>query len=183
ESIPFNSYNHLFDLILRKVPVKKEGKTYKMDIGIRRAEVAYEKHRKYFLRSSIRDLGDLSTSHAYEEFDASPYEVEMGKSFPKLIKKRKKFKDLDPIELLRQGYTSIKLKESLDPALGAALPIHISGPFSQSVPIDLGYDPSLVFKKEGKVRFVLVNGFIWDIEKDADSIRKMMEEKLGFSKS
>ncbi|MDW3646641.1 MAG: M14 family zinc carboxypeptidase [Bacteroidia bacterium] len=179
ESIPFNSYNHLHDLILRKVAVPKDGKTYTLDLGIRRFEVDYDRNSKYFLRSSIQDIGDLSTSHAYEEFNAEGYEVEMGKSYPKLIKKQKKLSKLDPIELLKEGYTSIKLKESLDPWITAALPLHISGPFSQRAPIALGYEPSLLFKKGGKITYVLVNGFLWNLEKEEQIIRDMLQERLG----
>lgn len=179
ESIPFNSYNHLHDLILRKVPVPKDGQTYTLDLGIRRFEVEYEKNSKYFLRSSIQDIGDLSTSHAYEEFDAEGYEVELGNSYPKLVKKKKKLSKLDPISLLKEGYTSIKLKENIDPWLTASLPLHISGPFSQRAPIALGREPSLLFKKDGKIVYVLVNGFLWNLEKDEQLIREVMKERLG----
>ncbi|MEM8890160.1 MAG: M14 metallopeptidase family protein [Bacteroidota bacterium] len=179
ESIPFNSYNHLHDLILRKVAVPKDGKTYTLDLGIRRFEVEYDQNSKYFLRSSIQDIGDLSTSHAYEEFDAEGYEVELGKSYPKLIKKKKKLSKLDPIELLGEGFTSIKLKESIDPWITASLPLHISGPFSQKAPIALGREPSLLFKQDGKIVYVLVNGFLWNLEKDEQMIREMMKERLG----
>jgi len=179
ESIPFNSYNHLHDLILRKVAVPKDGKTYTLDLGIRRFEVEYDQNSKYFLRSSIQDIGDLSTSHAYEEFDAAGYEVELGKSYPKLIKKKKKLSKLDPISLLKEGYTSIKLKENLDPWITASLPLHISGPFSQRAPIALGREPSLLFKKNGEIVYILVNGFLWNLEKDEQAIREMMQERLG----
>lgn len=176
ESIPFNSYNSLHDLILRKVKILNEENSYTLDLAIRRHEVEYDNHRKYYLRSSIQDIGDLSTSKAYAEFDAGGYDVSIGKVYPKKFKKLKKLKLEDPIALLSAGYTKLKLKKLPEPWRTSSSPLEIGGLLVHEYPpINLGYNPALVFRKADQVKFVLVNGFLYDLEKDVAKIREAFQ--------
>ena len=66
DSIPQNE-KFMMDFILRNLIMNKDGKEYIMDVGINFEEVNIEEARKFFLKASIEDVGDLSVYSGYEE--------------------------------------------------------------------------------------------------------------------
>ena len=65
----------LFDLLIRNAKMVVGSSTINLDIGINKEEVAANVAKKYRAKSSIVDLGDLSTFFGIEEIDATDLEV------------------------------------------------------------------------------------------------------------
>jgi hypothetical protein len=172
ELIPFNESNLFHDLLLRKVNVSKLGKTYVLDLAFRYNEIEYDEHRKYYLDSSIRDIGDLSTAYAYDEYDMSAYQTVPGKVYPETFKSLGYLQKKDLKNLLKEGYTTFRLKEMPAAKDWINRPYVLIG--SNANPEDeiaIGSNPSLIFKNGGKVEKFLVNGQLYDLKSDADVLK------------
>lgn len=72
-SIPENTKS-LFNLLIRNSTVNIEGKKIMMDIGINIEEIPSKSVKKFATKSTIEDLGDLSTFFGIEEIDATGME-------------------------------------------------------------------------------------------------------------
>ena len=69
-----------------------------------------------------------------------------------------KLSDDDIMDLLKNGYTSVLVKEKINPSLVAQLPIKFLNDWEANEEVQLGLNPSLLFLKDGVVHFALVNG-------------------------
>jgi hypothetical protein len=92
EAIPFNERNH-FDVLIKNLSQKIDGKTIKYDIGIDIVEKNTADANDYYLSSNIEDLGDLSVFYGIETIDASGMFLESFDNFEEL-KEKYKPKDL-----------------------------------------------------------------------------------------
>jgi Zinc carboxypeptidase len=72
-SIPENTKS-LFNLLIRNAIVSFDCKKITLDIGINTEEVPSKSAKKFLIKSTIEDLGDLSTFFGIEEIDASGME-------------------------------------------------------------------------------------------------------------
>lgn len=166
--IPEND-RYLYDLLVRNATVKKSGKSYRTDFGINRAEVNYANASKFFYFSKIEEYGDLSTHYGSEELDASGYTLERGKVYPTTLKSISDAAKLDPVALWKQGYTRLRVANEGSRKLGlyfAVQPFHIlrSTPTPTGSP-EMGDTATFILRKDGKVRYAVVNGFVFDVEK------------------
>lgn len=165
ESLPFNESNLLHDLILREVEVLQSGKWYKVDIGYRLSEVDYDGNRRYYYRASISDLGDLSFFPAFTELPPSGLRAEVGKVYDKTIADVAALKQLNPRDLLRQGYTTVRMAKLPSAAQRDQLPLQlIDGDDRVSTNILPGLNPSLVLKKDGQVQYAVINGILHKVD-------------------
>jgi hypothetical protein len=73
--IPENDQK-LFDFLIRNASIKQGNKKFKVDIGIDRVEVAATSPEGFVVKSSIRDIGDLSHYYGYDELDATGMELD-----------------------------------------------------------------------------------------------------------
>jgi len=169
DNLPFNSSGRLHDLIIRNAKFNYRVDEYITDIAFRSNEIEDEQHKKFYLSSSIRDLGDLSTYYGYEEFDATGFEIEIGKVYPNKISNLSALRALNIKKLVQEGYTDFVVNEIADDDVYFRLPlkIHNSSPES-SGDISLGSDPSLVFLKNGNPLYVVINGILFDLAVDFD---------------
>lgn len=69
--IPENKKEKLFDLLVRKAMLEKNGKKYKIDFGIRNQETNSPDFCSFTTRACIADVGDLTYYYGYREIDAS----------------------------------------------------------------------------------------------------------------
>ncbi len=65
----------LFDLLLRNLTINYNGKNFTIDIGINREKYLDANTGKFYYKSSIADIGDLSIFYGIEEFDMHGFEV------------------------------------------------------------------------------------------------------------
>ena len=170
-SIPFNRYNAFHDLILRKANVNLHGQQFVIDIAFKRNEIEYDNYNKYYLSGTITDIGDLSTSYAYEEFDASAFQIRPAKIYPKKISNKKELKELDFMKLLAEGYTHFMISDAPDKKDLPISPFSFSeSRFPNFIDIKQWNNPTLLLMKKNQVEKILANGFLFDLINDKKKI-------------
>jgi hypothetical protein len=61
----------LFDVLIRNATIRRNGRPVTVDVGINRQEVNVDSARSFRYRSTIEDIGDLSTFYGLDEIDAT----------------------------------------------------------------------------------------------------------------
>ena len=166
EKIPEND-RKLFDLKIENVNYNLLGKTYKLDLGIQWLEVDKPEHNDFWYSSRVMDQGDLSTYYGYDTFDASGYTVKLGKLYPKTVQNTTDFLKLNAFDLLRDGYTYVRLEQIPDQLLASPLPLHIVGnkfKMPNEFRINVGVNPTFLLEKNGVVDYVVINGFLINVK-------------------
>ncbi len=154
KKIPSNGSSRIRELIITNVDY--EGLT--RDMAWERREIDSKDYRNYYSQSAIIDLGDLSTSRAFFNLDASGYEVAAGKVYENALNNMDELKALDLEKLLKDGYTDFVVKEGYDPFTSSLkVNIHDQSP-QPTTTLRLGRNPSLLFKKNNQIEYALVNG-------------------------
>ncbi len=163
--IPFNG-EFIFSTILRNLECRSARAVYKIDIGINQEEISSFDKKNFYFRSSIEDIGDLSTYFGYNDFDFSGYEVEPGKIYAKEFKSIKEIEKFDLSYLYKLGYTDVILNSQNYNKTYTNLPVNIwvknSPP--NNMKIELESLPNLVIKKNNEVKYVVINGFVHEID-------------------
>ncbi|GAB2764032.1 hypothetical protein GCM10027275_01370 [Rhabdobacter roseus] len=168
--IPENA-NYVYDLLVRNATIRKGAHLYQTDLGINRSEVNYANATKFFYYSRIDELGDLSTHYGSEEVDARDYVLERGKVYPTVFKNLTELGKVNTRQLLQQGYTYVRLAgDTNSRALGLYFtvhPLHVlrKGQVLSGTP-QLGETATFVLKKEGKVVYAVVNGFVYNLQEE-----------------
>lgn len=158
-SIPFNE-ERLYDLILRNLTLSKNGFDYKIDIAINYQEI-FSKNG-YYLKASIENIGDMSTFYGIEDYDLNGYRIDSGKTLLKEFNSIKEIKELEFIELLKKGYTNI-IYNNLNSET-SDLPFNIITDKKKiDFSIKIGNNPTFVLKRNGKVEYSIINGFIQNL--------------------
>lgn len=175
EKIPQND-RKLFDLKIERFTHTLLGKDYVLDIGINHVEVGDADHDAFYNVGRIVDKGDLSTFYGYETIDATGYRLIEGEVSPKTIKTFKELEGMDLFELLKSGYTYVRLSEfsTKDPAV--SLPINILSK-DQKVPgfyVNIGNNPNFVLEKNGKVDYAVVNGFLINLKTKESRVKNAL---------
>lgn len=160
-AIPDNGFQ-LMDLIINEMQVNVKGEWYPLDIAIRRRET--ENAAGYFMSASVEDLGDMQIFFGFETLDATGLQYLEGKVYATPFESVKDISEEKAIELLRQGFMAVKVKN------GEARQVH-------SLPILVlkttekyssgwmtGSATNFFLAKEGKPRYVIVNGYLIDLE-------------------
>lgn len=160
EKIP-NNDRMLFDLKLEEVSYMLNGDEYILDIGINRNERDTDDNTRFYYSSQVEDQGDLSTSYAYESFNAQGYTLEFGAVYSDTLPDTSSLKSLDYLQLLSEGVGYVKVKD-LD-----GVPDHTSYPvnivaenFKLDPVLKPGTRATFFLKKEGKVEYAVINGFL-----------------------
>jgi len=171
DEIPFNQEDRFFDLIIRNADCERNGKSYKMDIGIRREQVSTQKSGKYYARGIIADLGDLSQFHGFEEIDANGLKVEYGRTYDGRKMGYEDIKTMDLERILLEGFTSIinVIHDSNEAYIDH--PINVMGTENSLTNLEVGQVANLVFLKNGSVEEIVVNGFRFDKKQPNFGIR------------
>jgi hypothetical protein len=160
----------LYDLVVRNATVKQAGKSFMADLGINRNEVSYANASKFFYYSKIEDFGDLHPQFGSQELDAQGYTIEKGRVYPTTYKNVSEISKLNALNLLKEGYTYVRLTpDSNTRALGlyfTTSPLHIlrSGQAAPSGTPGLGNTATFILKKGNKVRYAVINGFVYDLD-------------------
>ncbi len=164
ESIPFND-KYIFDVILRNLTVKDGKKQIKIDIGINLDEFEGPKEKKIFYRSQVDDLGDLTTFFAYKDYDFEGYTIERASVYEKKVYPLSKLEKIDFYDLYSKGYSTILVKELPDEKF-TRLPINLALKNRIDTTINIGESANFVIKKDKKVEYIVINGFLQKLEKD-----------------
>jgi hypothetical protein len=74
-------------------------------------------------------------------------------------------------ELLQQGYTTVRLTNYMPPEQFTTLPINIiSGKKVPNYELVLNGTANFVLEQNGEVRYVVVNGFLYDLQEDKNGV-------------
>ncbi|MCP4974812.1 MAG: peptidase M14 [Maribacter sp.] len=175
ELIPEND-RKLFDLKIANVTYNLLGKDYTLDLGINRLEVDKEGNNDFWYSSRIIDQGDLSTYYGYESFDAKGYLIKQGKAYQKSFEKMADVMLLNPIDLLKEGYTQVRVKNIPFDLLESPLPIHIIGNTYKpgNLQLEVGINPTFLLEKDGKLHYAVINGFLIDLNSGKSDFKNAM---------
>ncbi len=147
----------LHDLILRNV--KYEGIV--RDVAFRYQELENEQRDNYYLKGQVSDLGDLSTSSSYEEFDAAGYAVEAGKFGAEPLANGSAAAAISGDLTWKQGHTDFVVLGDYSPFTApATIRLHSSTPKTTNQSLAIGSNPSLLLKRNGRIEYILVNGHL-----------------------
>jgi len=169
-SIPDNE-KLMIDLILRNLTVKNGEHDYKIDIGINYEEININGATDFYYKAQIEDLGDLSVFHGYDEIDLNGYAIEPGKTYPTVINSLEELEALNSTELFNKGYTNIVLNFPGYDEEFSNFPFNIflKDPNLLEEKIKVESVPNFIIRKDGNVKFMVVNGFLRDLEKPGKS--------------
>ncbi len=175
EAIPFNE-RLLKSLIMRNLSLKKNNKDYKVDVAYLYGEVGIDNERNFYYKNVIDEIGDLSIYYGYQEVDCNGMTGEEGKVYPKKFGSLAEVKKLNLKDLYKEGYTSVvvekeKIKEEFT-TLGINILLNTDKRYKKvgSPLAAMGKNPDIVIRQNGKVRYVVINGFIQDVDKEENSI-------------
>ncbi len=149
----------LFDLLLRNVNIKYNNKFYKIDIGIDLQERSIKGNEGYYFKSSIEDIGDLSTFYGYKDIDCGGLVLENGKVF-----ESESAEEMDErflLNLVKEGFTIIKTKAKFDQNF-SKMPIDIISNNKEGIEFKLGNSANFVLMRDDKIIYSIVNGFLYD---------------------
>ena len=160
QKIPRNGQGRIRELIVTNV--QYEGLI--RDVAFDRTERDSEDYRNYYARGYITDLGDLQTSNAYFSLDAKGYDVAPGKVYEKVFNNIKELETMDATKLFSNGYTDFIVTERFD-SFTISYPFNIHQEKAASNDkIQMGGNPSLLFRKDGKIKYIVANGQLHKIE-------------------
>ncbi len=178
-SIPKND-RKLFDLKIENLTFSYLGMDFTVDLGINHLEIENKKHSDFYYLGSINDIGDLSNHFAYESLDASGLTFKVGETYPKILSDFEEFKRLDFPSLLSQGYTSVGINDLPTEIKFTPMPMNIIDikkimiPKSKSLPgspINLGTNATFLLKKNEKVVYAIINGFVYHLTENNNKIK------------
>lgn len=152
ESIPFNKTS-FHDLIVREAELEIKQQPFIVDIAFRRGDAGGGS-------VSISDLGDLSIFHGYEEVNAKGLRIVPGKRYGTVLSDIEAVKKLDPLKLLRQGYTEVPVSR-LPNSVPGNFPIRLvkTGQSGPDTSFKVGRNPTfLMLQNDGKPVWAIVNG-------------------------
>ncbi|PIF01284.1 MAG: peptidase M14 [Maribacter sp.] len=164
EKIPEND-RKLFDLKITNATYRLLDKSYVLDLGINRLEVDKEGKNDFWYSSRILDQGDLSTYYGYETIDANGYTIRQGKVYPKTLHTMAGLKQINAMELLRQGYTYLRMAKIPLDVLESPIPMNIVGSTYElpELYLQVGTNPTFLLEKNGKPEYAVINGFLLDL--------------------
>ena len=164
DSIPFNEED-IMDLVLRNLKYKVHGSEILVDIGINQEQINTNEAKDFYYKSKIEDMGDLSVYFGNEDYDLKGMEVSEGETYPTKFHDISEIEKLDFVELYLKGYTNVILDSLEFKNNYTKLPINIVGSSHQDNKIIKTEDvPNLIIKKNGKVVYIVINGFFFDIK-------------------
>uniref|UniRef100_A0A832G7G8 Peptidase M14 n=1 Tax=Ignavibacterium album TaxID=591197 RepID=A0A832G7G8_9BACT len=170
ESIPFNE-EKLFDVVLRNLTMNKNGNKIKVDIGINFEEILTSDKKNLYKKASIEDIGDLSVYYGYTDVDLSGYELAEVKTYREKTFSLKEIKSLSLTEIYKKGCTNLLIKNKIEEEF-VELPINliINHKKELSTRFVIGAIPNFLIKKNGKVEYVVINGFLQRVNDNQDYI-------------
>src|SRR6056297_577985 len=165
ETIPENNRG-FHDLILKNINWEAFDRNLTIDIAFRRMEYIYSNKNGAGYNGKITDLGDLSTSLAYETFDMSGMKVVIPKTYPeKLSASPEIWKKPKYSQALKDGYALFETEDSIREK-------HKYGPVRWHKPDDnpvtepiYGENPTFYLADEdsGTLKYLINNGQLFKL--------------------
>ncbi|HRP94352.1 MAG: peptidase M14 [Ignavibacteriaceae bacterium] len=164
ESIPFND-KYIFDLILRNLTLKSGKQKIKIDVGINLDEFEVPNEKTIYYKSRVEDLGDLSTYYGYNDYDFSGCTIEQASVYDKKNFTLKNLQVYDFTDLYSKGFSTVLVKK-LPEEKYSKYPINLALKSKIDTTINIGEPANFILKKDGKISYIIINGFLQKIEKN-----------------
>ncbi len=159
QAIPENG-RPLFDLLIRNATAMRNGKPYAIDLGINHVEVNTDSARAFSYRSTIEDIGDLSTFHGLTELDATGLTLTPVRLHPTTLDSIADLRKLDLVTLRQEGIVAFKIRGPIRKNTFPRYLVHLlSDGKLPGRPPGLGQIPTFLLKQGSKTKYVFVNGF------------------------
>jgi len=177
EEIPEND-RKLFDLKIVGATYELLGNSYILDLGIHQLEVDKEGNEDFWYSSRIIDQGDLSTYYGYETFNAEGYTIVPGMVFPEIKNSPMEVID-DVASMLKNGYTYLRVKAIPKEALNSPMPMHVISKEYElpEFKLGVGTNPTFLLKKDGELKYAIINGFLIDLNERSKAVFFNWESK------
>ncbi len=173
KNIPISEYDKipendrkLFNLKLNNLTYNLLGKNYTLDVGIHQLEIDDASHNTYYNSSRVVDQGDLSTYYGYETLEGKGYTMTGGKVYPKTLPSVKEVSELKALDLLKSGFTYVRVENIPKNVNYVSFPLNIIGK-DYKVPefkMRVGVVPNFILEQQGQPRYAVVNGFLIDLK-------------------
>jgi hypothetical protein len=164
QSIPFND-KYIFDVMLRNVILKNGRNKMKVDVAINLDEFEQSEGKINFFKSQVADLGDLSTFYAYNDYDMSGFSIEQASVYNEKVFTLNELNKIDFNKLYAKGYSTILVKKLPDEKY-IYHPINIALRNKIDTTINIGETANFVLKKNNKIEYIVINGFLHKINSD-----------------
>ncbi|MHA7129427.1 M14 family zinc carboxypeptidase [Algoriphagus namhaensis] len=163
--IPDNGFQ-LVDLIIHELQVPMGETFYPVDLAIRRRDASTGD--SYYERGTVDDLGDMQVYFGMQEIDATGHQWKKGEVFPREFENVSAINEAEALELLRQGYLAVKVK-NFEAGELHQLPILVLG---ERESFDSGWqtgsNPNFFLEKDGKNAFAVVNGYLINLNEPSE---------------
>ncbi len=178
-SIPKNDHK-LYDLKIENLKFSYLGMDFEVDLGIQHIEKENKDHSAFYYLGKISDIGDLSTHYGYKALDAHDLTFKSGETYPKILEDFEAFKTLDFESLIREGYTSVSINNMPEEVKFTSYPMNIMNlekiriPKNNAMPkspVALGSDATFLLKKDDKVVYAVINGFVYSLKDNENEVR------------
>ncbi len=168
-TIPDNE-KMMMDFIIRNLSISNGLNEYKIDVGINYEEVNINKAKEFYYKAKVEDLGDLSVFHGYKEIDLNGYKIEPGKTYPMSVNSVEELERINPLELFSYGYINVILNLPDYNEVLSKFPFNIftNAEINLDEKIKVDGISNFTIKKDDIIKYVVVNGFLIDIEKPAE---------------
>lgn len=164
DSIPFND-KFIFDVILRNLTIQNGKEKIKVDVAINLDEFEKSDDTQVFYKSQVADIGDLSTFFAYKDYEMSGYSLEQALVYDEKVFTQKELEKIDLIKYYNKGYSTLLVKK-LPEEKYSSLPINLALKNKIDTTITIGEQANFVLKKNNKIEYIIVNGFVNKIDKN-----------------
>ena len=135
-------------------------------MGIHQLEVDDALHQNYYNSSRVVDQGDLTTYYGYETLEGKDFTIAAGKVYPKTLASLKDVEQLKVMDLLRSGFTYVRVENIPKDKNSITLPINVIGKNYKVPPFNMrvGIIPNFLLEQQGKPRYAVINGFLIDLK-------------------
>ena len=159
-SIPENK-RLMMDFIIRNVTMIKDAKLFTVDIGINYEEVNIPDSNEFYYKARIEDIGDLSIFTGFKEINAKGLTLEAGKAASRIFSSLDEIKNMDPVPLLKEGITIVKLNAALSDISYSPVVFNIAlNNIERVEEIKEGATPNFVLSKDETFKYAVINGFL-----------------------
>ena len=170
QAIPENG-RALFDVLIRNATVIREGKPIIVDVGINQDEVNNKVVRpgdakSFQYKSTVADIGDLSTFYGLEEIDATGLTLMPARIHTDTLDSAADLDKLDLPALRREGIVLFRVKQA-SKAIFPTQAVHLLHEGEQpGRPLQLEQIPTFLLMKGDQIKYQFVNGFWKDSQSD-----------------
>jgi len=168
-AIPDNDLQ-LVDLIIKEMQVEVEGKKFPVDLAIRRRESNADS--TFYVTGNVEDLGDMQVYFGFEEIDATGLSFKEGKVFEQEFENLAAISSEEAIELLRQGYLGVKIKNGKPGDLHQLPILILQSKKDFNFGWKTGSSPNFFLAEGDLLKYAIVNGYLIDLENPKEQVLK-----------